>query len=178
MQEALKPLFNRHLELSIEDGCIIWGIRVVIPKSLQTVMLKELHEDHPGVKRMKALARGHFWWPKLDQDIEQLATSCHSCQAVKQAPPVAPMHPWTWPTKPWQRVHIDFAGPLQDKMYFLVIDAHSKWPEVFEMSKTTTNKTITVLRHLFAKYGIPQQCQIMDRNLFRRNSQTSCEVMA
>jgi transposase InsO family protein len=67
------------------------------------------------------------------------------------------MHPWTWPSEPWKRVHIDFAGPFLGKMYFLAIDAHSKWPEVFEMNQTTTARTITVLRHLFATYGLPDQ---------------------
>ena len=75
----------------------------------------------------------------------------------KQAPPAAPLSPWSWPTKPWQRVHLDFAGPFLNKMYLLAVDAHSKWPEVFEMSQTTSLKTISVLRHLFAKYGLPEQ---------------------
>ena len=61
---------------------------------------------------MKSLARCHMWWPGLDKVIENVATSCTSCQSVKQSPPVAPLHPWIWPTKPWQRVHVDFAGPL------------------------------------------------------------------
>ena len=154
---AMKPFFNRRHELSVEDECLLWGMRVIIPKSLQAAILQELHCDHPGTSRMKALARAHLWWPGLDKDIEDLAKSCQSCQAVKQAPPVAPMHPWTWPAKPWQRVHIDFAGPFCQKMYLLAVDAHSKWPEVFEMTQTTTAKTIAVLRHLFASYGLPEQ---------------------
>ena len=42
-------------------------------------------------------------------------------------------------------------------MYFLVVDAHSKWPEVFELRQTTSTQTISVLRHLFARYGLPNQ---------------------
>ena len=42
-------------------------------------------------------------------------------------------------------------------MYFIAVDAHSKWPEVYEMSQTTTAKTIVVLRHLFASHGLPAQ---------------------
>jgi len=76
---------------------------------------------------------------------------------VKQAPPSAPLHPWVWPTKPWQRIHIDYAGPFQGNMYLVVVDAHSKWPEVFEMSQSTTVKTISAPRHLFAAYGLPEQ---------------------
>ena len=157
VQDALKPFFSRRQELTIEDECLLWGMRVVIPKALQVPLLQELHRDHPSISRMKALARSHVWWPGLDQDIEDLVKACQPCQSVKQAPPAAPMHPWTWPSEPWKRVHIDFAGPFLGKMYFLAIDAHSKWPEVFEMNQTTTARTITVLRHLFATYGLPDQ---------------------
>ena len=53
--------------------------------------------------------------------------------------------------------YIDFAGPFLGKMYFLVIDAHSKWGEVFQMTQTTTTKTVELLRQLFASYGLPEQ---------------------
>ena len=157
VSDAMKPFLSRQHELSVEDDCLLWGMRVVIPKMLQAQMLKELHRDHPGTTRMKVLARAHFWWPGLDKDIEVLAKSCQQCQSVKQAPPAAPLHPWTWPSKPWTQVHVDFAGPFLDKMYFIAVDAHSKWPEVFVMSQTTTANTIAVLRRLFASYGLPEQ---------------------
>ena len=67
------------------------------------------------------------------------------------------MHPWTRPLHPWQIVHVDFAGRLEGKMYFLVIDSHSKWGEVREMTSTTTLKTIEVLRELFSSFGLPEQ---------------------
>ena len=106
---------------------------------------------------MKALARSHVWWPGLDREIEDLAKSCLPCQSIKQTPAVAPLHPWIWPTKPWQRVHVDFAGPFLGRMFFIAVDAHSKWPEVFKMTTTTVAKTIVVLRHQFASYGLPEQ---------------------
>ena len=52
---------------------------------------------------------------------------------------------------------MDFAGPFLRKSFFIVVDAHSKWPEVHEMTQTTTEKTITVLSHLFSNYGLPVQ---------------------
>ena len=87
---------------------------------------------------MKSLARSYFWWPCLDKDIEHTAKSCKSCQSSKHAPPSAPLQPWTWPAKPWQRIHIDYAGPFLGRSFLVVVDAHSKWPEVFEMSTTST----------------------------------------
>ena len=157
IQECLKPYWNRRLELSIEGHTILCGVRVVIPGILRQRVLEELRQGHSGVVRMKSLARSHFWWPGVDKEVENLAKMCLACQSVKKAPPKAPLHPWAWPTAPWQRVHVDFAGPVAGKMFFIVMDADSKWPEVHIMSSTTAAKTITVLRELFTRYGLPQQ---------------------
>ena len=157
VSEDLKPYFNRKLELTLQANCLMWGIRVIIPAKLQQRVLSEQHIDHPGISRMKALARSHVWWPNLDRNIETLVKSCLPCLSVQPAPPKSPLNPWLWPAKPWSSIHVDFAGPLQGKMYFVIVDAHSKWPEVFEMSSTTSAKTIDVLRNVFAHHGLPDQ---------------------
>ena len=157
VSEALKPYWNRRLELSLEEGCIMWGNRVVVPNKWQKGVLEELHQVHFGIARTKAIARGYVWWPELDKQIELMTKSCTHCQRVKNTPPVAPLHPWNWPTIPWQRIHIDFAGPFQGQMFLIVVDSHSKWPEVVAMKKTTAEATISELRRLFSCYGLPEQ---------------------
>ena len=42
------------------------------------------------------------WWPGLDQEIEELVKGYTQCQSVRNAPEVAPLHPWLWPTKRWK----------------------------------------------------------------------------
>ena len=155
--EELKPYYSRQHEIGLESGCVMWGIRVIVPRSLQRRVLESLHETHPGATRMKAIARSYLWWSGLDKDIEDQAKACLACQEQKSSPAVAPLHPWIWPTAPWKRVHVDFAGPFLDKMFLIVVDAHSKWPEVIPMSSTTAPKTIAALQSLFAKYGLPEQ---------------------
>ena len=82
--------------------------------------------------------------------------SCEVCQAVRKAPPSAPLYPWRWPTRVWQRVHIDFAE--KDGNYFLgLIDSHSKWIEVAHMRSTTAQSTIDQMRLWFAAYGLPEE---------------------
>ena len=121
-----------------------------MPAKLHKKVLEELHRGHPGVVRMKALARSHVWWPELDEEIEECAKACSACQANKHAPAKAPLHPWNWPSSPWERIHIDFAEPVAGKTLLIIMDAHSKWPEVMVMDSTTSSKTITVLREMFA----------------------------
>ena len=125
---------------------------MVIPLKLQSQVLTELHQGHPGVVKMKAVARSHVWWASVDNDIEQCARACEACQVSRNLPAKAPLHPWAWPTLPWERIHVDFAGPLQGKMLLVVIDAHLKWPEVVVLTSTTATKTIEALRELFARF--------------------------
>ena len=100
------------MELSVQDGCVMWGNRVVIPLAGRAHVLQLLHEGHPGITRMKALARGVVWWPGMDSELESKVNECEACQANRKSPPKAPLHPWEWPSKPWSRLHIDHAGPF------------------------------------------------------------------
>ena len=157
VSSEFRPWVKRKDKLTVESGCLLWGIRVVIPEKLQQRILDELHCGHPGIVRMKSLARMHVFWPGLDQHIERVVQECSSCQVVQLLPAQAPVNPWAWPSHPWHRIHVDFAGPFLDQMFLLVVDAHSKWPEVIPMKSTTASSTIRVLRSLFSKYGLPHE---------------------
>eukprot|EP00731_Ephydatia_muelleri_P032521 Em0024g65a len=75
VEDAFNAYFIKQHELTVEQGCILWGIRTVIPLSLHQLVISELHSGHIGVVKMKALARSCFWWPGLDKDIESSAKS-------------------------------------------------------------------------------------------------------
>ena len=156
-EEALDPYFKRRFELSVEQACVLWGLRVVIPRALQDRFLEDLHADHPGVCRMKSLARSYLWWPSLEKAIEYVVQSCTACQLTRKQPATAPLIPWKWPVRIWQRMHMYYAEK-HGVYFFVVVDAHSKWPEVFSISSTTTHKTIEMLSHHFAVfYGLPEE---------------------
>ena len=152
--EALKPFHTRKDELSIEKGCILWGVRVIIPVTLREQVLSLLHESHVGMARMKAQARAWVWWPKIDADIEQNVRLCYTCQLHSNQSPKAPLFPWEWPEEPWSRVHLDFAGPYLGKMFLIIVDAHSKWVDIKIMNKITAQDTILELRDVFATLGL------------------------
>ena len=155
-QEDLKPYYTRRHELSCEQNCILWGSRVIIPQVFREKMLKELHWEHPGTCAMKAIARTCVWWPKMDEEIEREIKLCTVCQNVRSSPPSAPLIPWKWATRPFQRIHIDFCQKGSD--YFLVVvDSHSKWIEVQHMTTITAGNTINELRLIFAQHGLPEE---------------------
>ena len=154
---VLDPFYARRDEITVHSGCLMWGIRVIVPPKLRPQVLVELHQGHLGVVKMKALASSYIWWPGIDKEIEETVRTCSGCQLMQAEPSTAPVHPWEWPSSPWQRIHIDFTGPFEffGCMFLIVVDAHSIWLEVEKMDTTTSTKTIEKLQNLFAKYGVP-----------------------
>ena len=128
---SIQPFFSRRLELSVEHGCVLWGCRVIIPPKLRPTIIAELHSGHVGASRMKELARSYLWWPSMDSELESLVKSCEECLRTRNDPQKAELHPWEWPQHPWHRVHVDYAGPLDNKYFLVVVDAMSKWVEIF-----------------------------------------------
>ena len=155
VDKCYNPFFNRKEELSITDGCLMWGTRVIIPVKFREAVLGLLHDTHLGMSRMKATGRSYVWWPGMDHDVEKTVRGCPSCDKNQNVPVVAELHPWEWPSSPWSRIHIDHAGPFMGKLFMIVIDAHSKWLEVISVPNTSTNATIKALSGIFATHGLP-----------------------
>ena len=57
--EQTEPYYLCREELSIQDGCLLRGSRVVVPPAGREAVLELLHEGHPGVSRMRSLARSY-----------------------------------------------------------------------------------------------------------------------
>nr|XP_039271194.1 uncharacterized protein K02A2.6-like [Styela clava] len=104
---------------------------------------------------MKRIARNHVWWPGVDADIEELVKSCSLCQQLPPSAPQVPASPWSYPNGPWQRIHMDYAGPVDGKMLLVIVDAFSKWPDVWIISSVSAHETIEKVRLSFATHGLP-----------------------
>jgi len=86
----------------------------------------------------------------------EMVRSCQSCQLQQSTPAPTPIQPWSWPTRPWSRLHLDYAGPIEGKMILVLIDAHSKWIEVMVTPTSTSTVVIEELRDKFSQFGIPE----------------------
>ena len=139
----LTPYWWKRDKLTVEGNCILWGVRVVVLSALRSTVLQELHMGHPGVVRVWS---GWRLWPASvfgGQGLTRIgktAKDCTTCQEGKNAPPKAHLHPWAWPTAPWEHIHVDYAGPVDRKMLLITTNAHSKWPEVCVTTQTTSSE--------------------------------------
>ena len=64
----------------------MWGSHVVIPPPGRKKLLQELRIGHPGICRMKGLARTVMWWPNIDSQIEDIVKGCNECQLTRASP--------------------------------------------------------------------------------------------
>uniref|UniRef100_A0A1Q3EU21 RNA-directed DNA polymerase n=1 Tax=Culex tarsalis TaxID=7177 RepID=A0A1Q3EU21_CULTA len=141
--------------LTVVDGCILFAERLVIPAQHRKRCLEQLHRGHPGMVRMKQIARSYVYWPSLDDDIVSYVKACQPCASVARSPPHSPPVPWPKAAGPWQRIHIDFAGPINGDYFLIAVDSFSKWPEVVRTQRISALATIAILRRMFAQLGMP-----------------------
>lgn len=147
--------FLRRESISIYDNCLMYGERVVIPRSLQLFVLKQFHIGHPGMNRMKAVMRSYVYWPFMDKAVEEYVVRCRRCAEVAKDPPKVESQPWPETTKPWVRLHVDYAGPISGQYFLVVVDSYSKWPEIYVVRRPSTSETLLHLRQLFGRFGTP-----------------------
>ena len=73
---------------------------------------------YQGKNRTKSSMRCYVYWPNIDWDIANMLKSCKGRETIAKT------------DHPWQRIHVDFAGPVDNMYYLIVVNSHWKWPEV------------------------------------------------
>ena len=126
-------------ELTIEDGLILKGTRIVIPNKQQQAILKQLHEGHLGLNKCKLRAKETVYWPGLNNELENLVLNCALCLKYSTAkhklePSLAlgqeiPLYPWT-------KLATDIFH-FEGASYLLVVDYTSCYPVVHKLASMT-----------------------------------------
>ena len=151
----LKPFWLVRSDLTICNDLLLYGSRIIVPTSLHSYTLQKLHEGHLGIQRCCLRATAAVWWPGLSQQIRKMIQHCHVC-AKRNFTPVEPIIPTALPMNPWQKIASDIFT-LHGHTYLIIVDYFSRYPEVIQLPRTTSQILIETFKRVFAHNGIPEE---------------------
>ena len=141
-------------ELSTDDGLLLKGPRLVIPRELQEQYLHHLHKGHLSANKVQENAKQHMYWTGINADIEDYTKRCQECikrsQVAKE-----PLQPHDIPEGPWRRLGMDYFN-FDGNSYVLICDYFSKFPLMFKV-KTSFWSLRDHLINLFSIEGYPDE---------------------
>ncbi|XP_014665126.1 PREDICTED: uncharacterized protein K02A2.6-like, partial [Priapulus caudatus] len=151
---TITPFFNYRDELSVQDGIILRGERVVIPRSMRADIKRKVHAGHMGINSCLRRARELVFWPGMSADIRQHVEACNVCATYsdRQGPETLFMH--EVPGRPWEKVGSDLLS-FEGRTYIVTVDYYSKFFEIDYLIDTGSAAVIDKLKHHFARHGIP-----------------------
>jgi hypothetical protein len=149
------PYFDIRDELSVQDGLIFKGERLVIPASMRSDIKKTLHTAHLGVESCLRRAREAVFWPGMNTEMKQLVSSCDVCRAFDVKQTSETLQPHELPSRPWEKVGVDLFS-INGQDYMVTVDYFSDFIEIDHLKKTTTKKIVQKLKTHFARNGIPE----------------------
>ena len=152
-------------ELSVLDGLVMRGDRIVIPQAdlgdevgnLRQWVVELAHEGHVGGPAAKRTLRKRMWFPSMDDMVETRTKTCEPCQPATPIHTRDHMKPTTAPTKPFVKVAADHWGPTPDGKHLLVvIDLLSRFPEVAVVKGTSAEANIQAFDDIFSRHFPPK----------------------
>ena len=150
-------MFN---QISISDsGILMKEDKMILPESLLKTALHKAHQGgHPGTQAMKRRIRSHFWFPKLDQQIEEMVNNCKNCRMFTSKYKKNPLIAQDLRSrKPWEKVSIDLFGPMPDKKHVVVVqDMVSRFPAAKIVNDTNADNITKTLKEVYSNFGVPK----------------------
>ncbi|UYV73303.1 K02A2.6-like [Cordylochernes scorpioides] len=150
---ALRGYWQFQEDLTYQNGLLLRGQRILIPKSLRKDILEKLHQGHFGINKCRSRAKESVWWLGISQEIERMVSSCTKCLKERK-PKHEPLMPSEFPIRPWQKVGMDLFY-LNGRWYLIVCDYYSRYPEISLLQNLTAQEVISRLKSIFARHGTP-----------------------
>lgn len=119
-----------------------------------------LHEQlcHPGITRLAHYCKSRNL-PYSVQEIRDVVSNCNVCRELKPKFYQPPDTNLISATRPWERLSIDFVGPLpsntKNRYLLVIVDEYSRYPFAFPCSDITEDTVIQCLLQLFSLFGTP-----------------------
>ena len=159
-KDELKMLRNVKDELTVssQNDVLLRNTRIVIPRKLRSNAISLAHIGHQGLVKTKSLLREKVWFPLIDSLVKKEIDSCIPCQASGREKPPQPLCMSSLPEENFEKVYVDFLGPLPSgESLLVVLDGRSRYPVVEIQKKTDAPALIPRLDKIFALFGIPKE---------------------
>ena len=156
ISEQMKPYWSYKDDLSLINGIMFKGQRIVIPKIMRQEILKKLHQAHMGIEKTKLRARETVFWPGINRQNEDMVKSCETCLENQKKQTKETMIGSEIPKYPFQVVGtVLFYWNGQD--FLLIVDYYSRYWEIEKLTNIRSKTVIQKLKKIFARLGIPEQ---------------------
>ncbi len=157
LQQELHDYFPFREELSVQDGAILKGERIVIPYSMRRELIETLHSSHLGIQGTLRRAREALYWPRMNKEIEEYISKCSICNTFCTKQQKEPLISHPLPSRPWEFVACDLLE-FQGKDYLITTDYYSNFQEVDRLyDRKTAKEVIVKLKGQMARHGIPER---------------------
>ena len=154
---AVRHYYPLRDELAVYHGVVYRSHKVIIPRQLQSSVLKKLHQGHQGGESMVRRAREVMYWPGMQAAILQESANCSLCASYGSELPKEPMLSHEIPQGPWKFVSQDLFKE-RGRWYAVTVDHYSDWFKVDLLNKDiTAASVISVAKAHFARYGVPDK---------------------
>ncbi|XP_014676436.1 PREDICTED: uncharacterized protein K02A2.6-like [Priapulus caudatus] len=161
LPNELRPYRPFRDKLGMSNGVIFKGRQVIVPQSMRTDILQQLHSGHPIIEKMRLLARQSVYWPNINRNIDELVRKCKQCQEHMPHQRREPLIPHEIPITLWTKIGMDLFE-LDRVQYLIMVDYHSKFPVVHRLASTTSSSVANAITGIFSLLGSPTE--VMSNN--------------
>ena len=152
--QEIWEFWNFRCDLTLEDGLVLKGSRIVVPTSMRNQVLQAIHLGHQGENKCILRARESVFWPGISADIRQMVKDCDPCNKHKSAQPRLPILQPDLPTRPWEKLGADIFEFNKEK-YLMVVDYYSRFPVIRLLNNMTSHTVCNHFTSILAEYGLP-----------------------
>ena len=143
-------------EMSVQNGLIFKGDRIVVPVSMQSSIKERLHASHIGIQGCLRRARETVYWPNMNTDLEDYISRCATCNSIQRRQVKEPMTAHAIPELPWQQHVACDLFECNGSDYVAIVDFYSDFFEVDRLNDKRGAEVIRKLKAHFARHGPPE----------------------
>ena len=156
----LEPFWTFHEVITIADGLLLKGDRIIVPEKARKEILEQIHHGHRGIQKCLQQAKSTVYWPGLYDELKTLISSCTIC--LKYSPAnhkdfksIGASLGHEVPATSWTKLASDIFT-FNSKNYLLIIDYMSCFPVIHMLQSMTAAHVTEHMKAIFSEYGVPE----------------------